>query len=205
MSTGQQQTFAAQQLSTKDRLDSTAAMSDHFYVVDDDYEQTQKDVDFPSAPLSKGPTRQGSRNNLRIHTYPKSSLHERYMSSEEEPSPSPDSETESRSGEDEDQDRHQEGDESQQKAAEKSTDEPVDIVEYRAETAIAIPIMAIGRPKLVDITNLAPMHKRKRSLEKSPLSRTATKNAAARGHGAVDGENGENMALPQSKKTAQSN
>lgn len=39
--------------------------------------------------------------------------------------------------------------------------------EMKPQLAIAIPILVLGRPKLIDITNLAPMHKRKRSLAKS--------------------------------------
>lgn len=107
-------------------------------------------MDFSSAKLS---SRQKSRNNLRISTYSKQELHDRYLSSEEEPSPSPDDDG--------------------QKYEEALMEKPNDIFmnddeldqvfeEIKAETAIAVPIRACGRPKLVDIINLAPMHKRKR-------------------------------------------
>lgn len=43
----------------------------------------------------------------------------------------------------------------------------VDQAEIKPQLAIAIPILVLGRPKLIDITNLAPMHKRKRSIAKS--------------------------------------
>lgn len=43
----------------------------------------------------------------------------------------------------------------------------LDQAELKPQLAIAIPILVLGRPKLIDITNLAPMHKRKRSIAKS--------------------------------------
>lgn len=56
------------------------------------------------------------------------------------------------------------------KSAEILVDEDVvelDQAEIKPQLAIAIPILVLGRPKLIDITNLAPMHKRKRSIAKS--------------------------------------
>lgn len=43
----------------------------------------------------------------------------------------------------------------------------LDHTEIKPRLAVAIPILVLGRPKLVDITNLAPMHKRKRSAAKT--------------------------------------
>lgn len=56
------------------------------------------------------------------------------------------------------------------KSAEIFLDEDVveiEQAEIKPQLAIAIPILVLGRPKLIDITNLAPMHKRKRSIAKS--------------------------------------
>ena len=148
------------------------AMGEHLWAVEDDYERPQKEMDFPLATLGKVPSRKDSVNNLRINTYPTSDLHERYMESEEEPSPSPspDSETESND------------EELKHKAPATSTTETFEaapIEESTAEIATAVPIRVVGRPKLVDIVTLAPMHKRKRT-DKSILLRSVVKNSAAR-------------------------
>lgn len=55
----------------------------------------------------------------------------------------------------------------------------VEHVQLKPQLAIAIPILVLGRPKLIDITNLAPMHKRKRSLAKS-IPMPAVKKVATR-------------------------
>ena len=135
-------------------VESNDTMGDQLWVVDEAYQV---------------PSRKDTQKHLRINTYSKAELHDRYMSSEEEPSPSPDSDTES------------DTDELKHKILEKTvgaTTEPVTAVEYEAKVAIAIPIFAM-RPKLIDITNLAPMHKRKRT-EKPVLSRSVVNNAALR-------------------------
>ena len=194
-----QQIFAATQMTSSDRfgVPSYDAVSEHIWVVDD-FKKPQKEMDSPSAPLGKEPSRKHSVNNLRISTYPKPELHERYMSSEEEPSPSPDSETGSANGGDAKEEEQQgEGQDQELRptsdtTAEREKDEAAEalIEEYKAEIAIAVPIMAIGRPKLVDITSLAPMHKRKRSsADKNMLSRTAAKTATAQISSAADENN----------------
>lgn len=145
--------------------ESYEGLKEQLWIVDEDYEKPQKEMDFSSAKLS---SRQKSRNNLRINTYSKQELHDRYLSSEEEPSPSPDDDV--------------------QKYEEALMENPCEIFmdddeldqafeEIKAEIAIAIavPIQACGRPKLIDITNLAPMHKRKR-LAKPSYPHSAAKN-----------------------------
>lgn len=183
-------------------MDGTAVtMANQPWIVDGDFDRTTKDMEYPTAPVHKVASRQQSVNHLRLNTYSKEFLHDRYMSSEEEPSPSPDSETASGVSDDEElepeRDAEQEPEHEEEQLpelepeeellttatalADKATDDIVEFLDYSAEIAIAVPIMAIGRPKLVDITNIAPMHKRKRSLEKSPpLMRTAVHNAASR-------------------------
>lgn len=143
--------------------ESYEGLKEQLWVVDEDYEKPQEEMDFPSAKMS---SRQKSRNNLRINTYSKQELHDRYLSSEEEPSPSPDDDVQ----------KYEEA------LMEKSCDifmddDELDQVfeEIKAEIAIAVPILACGRPKLIDITNLAPMHKRKR-LAKPSYPHSAAKN-----------------------------
>ena len=149
-------------------------MGDQLWVVDEAYERPEKE----SASTITGnlPYEKDAQKHLHINTYSKADLHDHYMSSEEEPSPSPDSDSERNI------------DELKHKISEKMVEamtEPVIADEYEAEIAIAIPIIAM-RPKLVDITNLAPMHKRKR-IEKPMLSRSVGKNAALRTPTVTDG------------------
>jgi hypothetical protein len=155
-------------------IESSRALSEPLWIVDEDYERPQKEMDFPPAALRKVASRKESVHNLRINTYAESELPDRYMSSEEEPSPSPDSET-------------YEAEELKHKIssiihiedAVECAAEPASVEEYKTEIAVAVPIF-VGRPKLVDITNIAPMHKRKRSVELHPkLLRSAVKRAAS--------------------------
>lgn len=151
-------------------IESNDAMGGQLGILDEGYERPKKETDLPSTITGRVPSMQDTQNRLYINTYSKADLHDRYMSSEEEPSPGPDSDTESNE------------EELKHKVPEKvieATVEHVTMDEYEAEIAIAVPILAMGRPKLVNITNLAPMHKRKRT-EKSVLSRSAVKNAALR-------------------------
>ena len=182
VSTPRQQILAATQLASLDHssISSHDSMNDHPWIVEDDFGQPQKEMDFHPVPFGKMPLRKGSMHNLRIHTYSKPDLHERYMSSEEEPSPSPDSATSTYGG---DEEEEKELTHECDKAAETEGDEhtEVHVEDSKAEIAVAVPILAIGRPKLVDITNLAPMHKRKRSSTELPmLPRTAARNPIGR-------------------------
>ena len=167
--------LSPQQLaSASPTVGSNGAMGDQLWVVDEAYERPEKE----SASTITGnlPYEKDTQKHLHINTYSKADLHDHYMSSEEEPSPSPDSDTE------------RSIDELKHKISEKVVEamtEPVIADEYEAEIAIAIPIIAM-RPKLVDITNLAPMHKRKR-MEKPMLSRSVGKNAALRTPTVTDG------------------
>ena len=167
------------------------------WAIDDDFESGHKDVDFPLAPLSKAPSRKDSLQNLRINTIASPDLHDRYMSDEEEPSPSPppDSETESNASSEQEL-RHK----ILSAASSIELSEPIIYEEYKAEIAVAVPIVAIGRPKLVDITNIAPMYKRKR-VEKPLLSRSAMKNAASRTPQPVTNQN----TPPAAQQTAKVN
>lgn len=187
--TRQHYRLAPRQLaSRRDSYDSADIMS-HRLWFSENHDEFQKDEEVPALTVGKTPLRQPSLDNLRLHSYSEL-LHERYMSSEEESSPSPDSDTASTV--DEEDEKADVEPEAALEAKETSLEKPTEVVEpldFEAEVAIAVPIMAIGRPKLVDITNLAPMHKRKRSAEKPILVRTATLNAAARIPAATD----ENM------------
>ncbi|KAL9125127.1 MAG: hypothetical protein Q9217_005616 [Psora testacea] len=189
--TRREQILAATQLASSGQstVPSYDTVPERLWLAEDDFESPQKSMNFPLASLGKVPSRKDSVNHLRISTCSKPDLHERYMSSEEEPSPSPDSETECSYGEDEVEDevKHKSN-----KSAEKEENDlaKVYVEEYKAEIAVAVPIRVMGRPKLVDITNLAPTHKRKRNNAETPvLSRTAAKNATARMSGITNENN----------------
>ena len=151
--------------SARNSAESDGTVKEHVVVVGDYYEKPHKESDFPSAKLGSMLSSGRSKNNLRINTYPKTELHDRYLSSEEEPSPSPDG--------------HENHDEElRHKASAKSNDDASELlrtIEGKPEIAIAVPILSLGRPKLVDITNLAPIHKRKQRIPKSQVPHTAFK------------------------------
>ncbi|KAK4694161.1 hypothetical protein P7C71_g3371, partial [Lecanoromycetidae sp. Uapishka_2] len=164
--TRRQRTLAPRQLAkARPSIENHECTDKHPWIVDEDYETPQKEVDLPSAPLVKIPSKKNSRANLRIDTYTSTGLHARYESSEEEPSPSPDSETEEL--------KHKTPATYSDYDTESSAGD-----EYKAEIAVAVPIF-VGRPKLVDITKLAPMYRRKRTA-KPMLSRPSMKLAASR-------------------------
>ena len=156
-------------------IESNDAMEGQLWVVDEAYKRPEKETGLPSTINSNLPLKKDTQRRLRINTCSKPDLHDRYMSSEEEPSPSPDSDTES---------NEEELNHTVPEKVVEATAEPVTADEYEAEIAIAVSIIAM-RPKLVDITKLAPMHKRKR-VEKSMLSRSVAKNAALRMPNVID-------------------
>ncbi|KAL8793076.1 MAG: hypothetical protein Q9195_004282 [Heterodermia aff. obscurata] len=151
--------------SARNSAESDVTLKEHIVVVVDDYEKPHKEMDFPSAKLGGMASSGKSKNNLRINTYSKTELHDRYLSSEEEPSPSPDG--------------HESHDEElRHKASAKFNDDASELlraIEGKPEIAIAVPILSLGRPRLVDITNLAPIHKRKQRIPKSQVPHTAFK------------------------------
>ena len=159
-------------MSETPRTSTDTSTQEHIWIVNEDFEKSQKAVDFPSANLNG----KMSRHDLRITTYSKSDLHERYMSSEEEPSPSPDSSDAESTASDEL--KHKSS--SRVLAAAEAATSDYSAIESDATTAIAVamPILAYGRPKLIDITNLAPMQKRKRAI-KQPVA-PSTKQTLAR-------------------------
>lgn len=149
------------------RSSTDSSTQEHIWLVQDEYEKPRKEMDFPAANLSS----KMSRHDLRLNTYSKADLHDRYMSSEEEPSPSPDSsDAES---------THSEELKHKSSSRVLADEAPIDLssLESEAQTAIAVamPIVAYGRPKLIDITNLAPMQKRKRTI-KQPVAPSSTLN-----------------------------
>ncbi|KAL8936757.1 MAG: hypothetical protein Q9211_004034 [Gyalolechia sp. 1 TL-2023] len=147
-------------------IDSSA--QEHIWLVQDDYEEPQKEMDFPSASLHD----KLSRHGFNINTYSKSDHHDRYLSSEEEPSPSPDSsDAESTHSEEL---KHKST--ARVRAAEEAPTDPSS-VESEAKTgiAVAMPIVAYGRPRLIDITNIAPMQRRIRTI-KQPVAPSSTLN-----------------------------
>ncbi|MCJ1382839.1 hypothetical protein MMC17_005952 [Xylographa soralifera] len=133
------------------------------------FEAPQKEMDFiASIPARQLKPRLKSRSNLRLST--QTSLHERYQSSEEEASPSPEGYASSTD----------ESSLSQPAKATSITSEPIDLgIEVTSDTddefdalpitlsepkmAITMSIFNAGRPKLISISALAPMQKRKRT------------------------------------------
>ena len=159
--------------------DSTETMGDELWFITADFDGTRKEMNFPSTPIGKRLSRKDPISNLSINTYPKTDLPERYNSDEEEASPSPDTSETASLCEEHD---HEEEEELKHKSAQKPVEEEEedDIViyeDYSAEIAVAVPIMIMGPPKLVDITNLAPMQRRKRNISHSSLQRSAVKHA----------------------------
>ena len=165
-----------QNMSARDSTDSNETLREQLVIVGDYYESPQKELDFPYANFASMSSSGKSRNNLRINTSSKTELHDRYMSSEEEPSPSADG--------------HQShDDELRHKPSVRFSDEASDLITAKyskAEIAIAVPIFSLGRPKLVDITNLAPIHRRKQRIPKSQAPHIASKIPATRLPAVVD-------------------
>ncbi|KAL8758051.1 MAG: hypothetical protein Q9199_001781 [Rusavskia elegans] len=154
-------------MSDTPRTSTDSSTQEHIWLVQEDFEKPQKAMDFPSANLKSNM----SRHDLRISPYSKSDLHERYMSSEEEPSPSPDSSDAESTASDEL--KHK----SSSRVLAPTEETPLDLSSIESDTttaiAVAMPIVAYGRPKLIDITNLAPIHKRKRTI-KQPVGPSTT-------------------------------
>ena len=165
--------------------DSNDTMGDELWFVTAEYDGSRKELSFPSPPLGKTPSRKDSLHNLSINTYPKVDLPERYNSDEEEPSPSTDTSETASVCEEVHEEEEEEGEEEElkHKSVQKHLDEEEeDIIiyeDYSAEVAVAVPIMIMGPPKLVDISNLAPIQRRKRTINHCTLQRSAVKNAGA--------------------------
>ena len=156
---------------------------DEFFCASEEFDCAQDSSNFASIIQGKISSHPETTKTLRINVNSDYDLHERYMSSEEEPSPSPDSENVSQYGEDEVEEPLSI---SREIFNDKENEEPLDAILEVAipEIALAVPIMSIGRPKLIDITNLAPMHKRKRAnTDKTTFSRAAMFHAASRTSG----------------------
>ena len=126
-------------------------MTEQVLLVGHEYDNSPKGLDLLATPkhVALFPS---SKGQLRIQTYSKTDLHDRYLSDEEEPSPSPD-DSASEAGCEEDTYFADQFDEELDYAT---------LFECEAEVAVAVPLMAVGRPILVDITDHAPLHKRKR-------------------------------------------
>ena len=156
-------------------MDDYGVMDEQLWLSNGRSNRLLKHSAFSSIPVNDGLTAKGSSGELRLETYSRLDLHERYMSSEEEASPSPDSDSVSQF---EGRECHrEEGSKVEKQEGEGVADDhrrapwdaevPETSTEsffeaFRQEVAVAVPILAIGRPKLVDISKVAPMQKRKR-------------------------------------------
>ncbi|KAG7002282.1 hypothetical protein G7Y79_00027g059740 [Physcia stellaris] len=156
-------------MSARDSTDSNETLREQVVIVGEDYESPQKEMDFPYTSFASMSGRAKPRIDLRIKTS-KTELHDRYMSSEEEPSPSADG--------------HQSHDEElRHKPSVRFSDEASHLMRAnysKAEIAIAVPIFSLGRPKLIDITNIAPIQRRKQRIPKSQAQHSAFKILATR-------------------------
>ena len=156
-------------------MDDCGIMDEQLWLSNGRSNRLLKHSAFSSIPVNDGLTAKGSSGELRLETYPRLDLHERYMSSEEEASPSPDSDSVSQFGGREC--RREEGSNGERPEGEGVGDDhrrascDAEIPEmstascleaFQQEVAVAVRILAIGRPKLVDIYKVAPMQKRKR-------------------------------------------
>ena len=70
-----------QDASPRKSSDSDDTLIEHVVMIGDDYEKPHKEMDFPSAKLVISPQLK-MKKDLRINTYSRTELHERYMSSE---------------------------------------------------------------------------------------------------------------------------
>lgn len=185
-------------------IDADSSMGESLWFLAPELDGSQKDLSFPSTPLGKAPARIDSVNNLRI----KSDLPERYNSDEEDSSPSPDSESASATEDDDGEadDEEEDEEELKHKSSSKGTEDDTDFVIFEdcpAEVAVAVPIKLMGPPKLIDITNLAPMHRRKRAINHPTLQRSAMKNAGAlASRSPALSDNGFGSNLPAPTRTA---
>ena len=152
---------------------------------------------FPQLPVHEA-THKTPVADIHLTTSP--SLHDRYQSSEEDASPSPDDYTSSTESEGslsrasleapeptlrkpsvsscasassiyEDAEPDLEADTFSE--SEDEADEPLPITFSASALAIAIPLHYVGRPKLISISALAPMQKRKRSFPASSTAQAA--------------------------------
>ncbi|KAI9879330.1 MAG: hypothetical protein M1830_008851 [Pleopsidium flavum] len=126
----------------------------------------QKTMDFPAPRKASVTAGQKSRKHLRLDTYSKPDLHDRYLSSEEEVSPSPHENFDIVSRED-----------STIRVEQGSNNDYVHITPLEAEVmtgiAIVVNIINVGKPKVIDIPRLAPRQKRRSSNAAKPPSHPA--------------------------------
>ena len=192
-------------------MDEYGVMDEQLWLSNGRSNRLLKRSAFSCIPVNDALATKGSSGELRLETYSRSDLHERYMSSEEEASPSPDSDSVSQFGGREsprEDGSTVEKEEGKDVGVEHRTAQcDVEVLEtstesssedFRPEVAVAVPILAIGRPKLVDISKVAPMQKRKRV---NPSATTEPRNAH-KGFGARQTLNVDDVADPVSK-TAQ--
>jgi len=114
----------------------------------------QKTMDFPAPRKPALPLGQRQKRLLRVDTYSRPDLHDRYLSSEEEVSPSPDENFNTVARE-----------ESESQVEVDTDPNTIDITSLEADVmigiAIVVNLMNVGKPKVIDIPRLAPRHKRR--------------------------------------------
>ena len=151
--------------STRTSTESMESGTGRVPLTDRDFLEPYKQTPHPSQKAGNLSLPKSSRNNL-FGLYTKSEVPERYQSSEEESSSSPEEEADSLfdtadiQGTDLDAEKDYSLEASMSKGEHTMDDEA--ITSSVVDTAIAITFFAAGRPRLIDITTIAPIQKRKR-------------------------------------------
>ncbi|KAL9116486.1 MAG: hypothetical protein Q9187_006990 [Circinaria calcarea] len=156
--------------SARTSMDSDDSRKEALWIVRENVEKSerpQRERDFPTSKASALPSRPRSSHNLRLTT--KVDLHDKYQSDEEEASPSPDDDSDS-------------NDESlEDDSITYEVHDPIDVDSHSTSSSLHPDTSSINiatsilffppphRPRLIHITRLAPLQKRKRP---PPSSRT---------------------------------
>ena len=147
--------------------DSTESSGDTFWQTKEKFESAQEEMDLPAGKLASLPSRQKMKNNLLLTT--SAELHETYQSSEEEASPSLEDYASDNDDLLEETVSEPIADETYDPAELERQLETADSIIFSSAIATAMPLIPVGRPKLIQISNVAPIQKRKRPSAPSNL------------------------------------
>ena len=148
--------------STRTSTESIDSGTDHVQLTERDFRQLHKQTANPTEKGGKLSVYRKSRNNL-FDIYTKSEIPDRYQSSEEESSPIQDDEAGTLFDTVNVDPTNLDSDQDYTPEASMVYERHSDVTSSIAATAVAVTFFAAGRPKLIDITSIAPIQKRKRS------------------------------------------
>ena len=140
--------------------DSAESSRDALWQTKEKFEPAQEEMDMPTRKLISLPSHQKTRNHLHLTT--NAELHDTYQSSEEEASPSPDDYASDNDDSLEDVASEPIIDETYDPAELEEQLDAADSVIFCSAIATAMPLIPVGRPKLIQIAHVAPLQKRKR-------------------------------------------